>query len=432
MPAPNLNSAPVVPAADAHTSRHSVWRALGPGLVFAGAAVGVSHLVQATRAGAEAGLAFAPFIAAALFFKFPTFSLAPRYAAARGQSLLAGYLQLSPAALAFFCLYSLATMAIILGAVTFVTAGLVGALLAPDMSTTLISALLLGLCALLLGSGRYAALDRAIKVAVAVLTLGTLVATLMAATRLPWAQLSLWPTELPEGDTLAFLASLMGWMPAPVEIAVWHSLWTLARPEPQDDRGCRIDTLVGYLGTAVLAFCFLALGAAVFYGRDVDLAGGAAAFATQLIQVYGELLGSWARPLLGGAALAVMFSTTITIADAYPRAIAASFDLFSARTTRHQETQRRTRTWVARLTFAVSALGAVLLIARFRDNLGAFVDFATLLAFLTGPIFAWLNHRVVFHLDTNPIAGVWMRRWSTSGIVFLAGCALFFLYAGRL
>ncbi len=418
--------------ARAASTRRSAWRALGPGLVFAGAAIGVSHLVQATRAGAEAGLAFAPFIAAALFFKFPAFSLAPRYAAARGQSLLAGYLRLSPAALLFFCLYSLATMAVVLGAVTFVTAGLVGALVAPETSTTWISVLLLGLCALLLGSGRYAALDRAIKVAVAVLTLGTLVATFCAAMRLPWRQLALWPTEPLSGEALTFLASLMGWMPAPVEIAVWHSLWTLARPEPQDARACLLDTMVGYLGTALLAFCFLVLGTAVFHGRDVALAGGAAAFATQLIQVYGELLGDWARPLLGGAALAVMFSTTITIADAYPRALAAAFDLFRDEGAQRQQTRHTTtRAWVSRLTFAVSAVGAVLLIACFHNNLGAFVDFATLLAFLSGPIFAWLNHRVVFHLDASPIAGIWMRRWSVSGIAFLIGCALFFLYAGR-
>ena len=31
----------------------SMLRSLGPGLLFAGAAVGVSHLVQATRAGAD-------------------------------------------------------------------------------------------------------------------------------------------------------------------------------------------------------------------------------------------------------------------------------------------------------------------------------------------------------------------------------------------
>ena len=34
-----------------------LWRAIGPGILFAGAAVGVSHLVQSTRAGAGYGFA---------------------------------------------------------------------------------------------------------------------------------------------------------------------------------------------------------------------------------------------------------------------------------------------------------------------------------------------------------------------------------------
>ena len=33
----------------------SRWRAVGPGLLFAGAAIGGSHLVQSTRAGAGWG-----------------------------------------------------------------------------------------------------------------------------------------------------------------------------------------------------------------------------------------------------------------------------------------------------------------------------------------------------------------------------------------
>ena len=35
--------------------KKSFLQSLGPGLLFAGAAIGVSHLVQSTRAGAEFG-----------------------------------------------------------------------------------------------------------------------------------------------------------------------------------------------------------------------------------------------------------------------------------------------------------------------------------------------------------------------------------------
>jgi Mn2+/Fe2+ NRAMP family transporter len=64
------------------------WKAIGPGLLFAGAAVGVSHLVQSTRAGAGYGLALVVIVIAANVLKYPAFAFGPRYAAATGCSLL--------------------------------------------------------------------------------------------------------------------------------------------------------------------------------------------------------------------------------------------------------------------------------------------------------------------------------------------------------
>jgi Mn2+/Fe2+ NRAMP family transporter len=46
-------------------SGNSFWAVLGPGILYTAAAVGVSHLVYAIRAGAVYGLAMIPFI---LFF----------------------------------------------------------------------------------------------------------------------------------------------------------------------------------------------------------------------------------------------------------------------------------------------------------------------------------------------------------------------------
>ena len=69
----------------------SFWMAFGPGLLFAGAAVGVSHLVQSTRAGATYGLAMIAVVILASVVKFPAFRFGPQYAAATGHSLLDGY-----------------------------------------------------------------------------------------------------------------------------------------------------------------------------------------------------------------------------------------------------------------------------------------------------------------------------------------------------
>lgn len=66
-------------------------KTLGPGLLFAGAAIGVSHLVQSTRAGADFGLGLLWALLLVNVFKFPFFQFGPRYASATGESLLEGH-----------------------------------------------------------------------------------------------------------------------------------------------------------------------------------------------------------------------------------------------------------------------------------------------------------------------------------------------------
>ncbi len=61
---------------------------LGPGLLFAGAAIGVSHLVQSTRAGADFGFGLIWALILIHIVKYPFFQFGPRYATATGESLL--------------------------------------------------------------------------------------------------------------------------------------------------------------------------------------------------------------------------------------------------------------------------------------------------------------------------------------------------------
>ena len=53
-------------------------KAMGPGLLWAGAAVGVSHLVQSTRAGANFGFAMLWVVIVANLFKYTAFEFGPR------------------------------------------------------------------------------------------------------------------------------------------------------------------------------------------------------------------------------------------------------------------------------------------------------------------------------------------------------------------
>ena len=55
------------------TSPSRLWQLLGPGILFASTAIGVSHLVQSTRAGALAGWGLVWAVIAANVAKYPFF-----------------------------------------------------------------------------------------------------------------------------------------------------------------------------------------------------------------------------------------------------------------------------------------------------------------------------------------------------------------------
>ncbi|NVK27203.1 MAG: divalent metal cation transporter, partial [Flavobacteriia bacterium] len=77
---------------------------LGPGILFAATAIGVSHLVQSTRAGADYGWSFLWIILIANVLKFPFFEFGTRYANATGESLIEGYKKLGTWAVVLYAL----------------------------------------------------------------------------------------------------------------------------------------------------------------------------------------------------------------------------------------------------------------------------------------------------------------------------------------
>ena len=68
------------------SSLRGYLKSLGPGLLWAATAIGVSHLVQSTRAGAAYGFALVWVVVAANLLKYPLFEAGPRYAVATGKS----------------------------------------------------------------------------------------------------------------------------------------------------------------------------------------------------------------------------------------------------------------------------------------------------------------------------------------------------------
>lgn len=419
------------------------WKALGPGLLMAGAAIGVSHLVQSTRAGAVYGFGLVGLVVLANVAKYPAFRFGPAYATATGTSLLEGYRRQGTWALWLYLLVTLGTMFTVQAAVAVVCAGLLKALLGLEAGAPAIAAGLIGACALILAVGRFRWLDGINKVIIVAMTVATLAATGLALPRIDWGAIPWWPVGPIDKADVFFFAALVGWMPSAIDITVWNSLWTLARRESSGHTPTRDESLfdfhLGYWGTAVLALCFLTLGAAVMYGRGVEFDGSAGGFAAQVIALYTSTLGEWSRPLIGGCAFLVMFSTTLTVVDGFPRALA----VLTLRARRPEtpwggeEAGRGDPDGVGGFAVAywasltVLAVGASAVLFALMTSLKAMVDLATTLSFLTAPVLAALNHRAMFDeavpADHRP--SPLLRAASLGGIVFLGGFAAYYVWA---
>ncbi|RLB64864.1 MAG: divalent metal cation transporter [Deltaproteobacteria bacterium] len=415
-------------------SQHGLFKALGPGLLFAATAVGVSHLVQSTRAGAGYGVALLGLILLVNVIKYPAFRFGPQYSAATGHSLLEGYRRQGRWALVVYGVLTVGTMFTVQAVVAVVTAGLVIATTGITTSPIVISGVLVGLCGALLAVGRYQLLDRITKVLVVVLTLSTLVATALVLPRVDWGG----PWWLGSADfdpkTIFFIAALVGWMPSAFDVAVWQSLWTLAKRDATGHapslREAMTDFHIGYIGTACLAVCFVLLGAGIMHGSGTQFSPNAGQFAGQIIGLYSQTLGQWARPVIGVAATAVMFSTTLAVVDGFPRALSALVERFRGpEQIDEKEAQRgraRTTYWVA---LAVMFVGSMLVLVFLLKSLKALVDIATTLSFLTAPVLAVLNHRAVLSRDVPEDCRP--RRWlvalSWVSIVSLGAFALYYL-----
>ena len=203
-------------------------KSLGPGLLFAGAAIGVSHLVQSTRAGADFGFGLLWALLLINIIKYPFFQFGPRYAQATGESLLEGYQKLSKPILIAYFIITFATMFTIQTAVTIVTAGLAATLFGFSFDITTWCIIITLICLIIVVLGRYKLLDHLMKVIIIVLTISTLFAVFFASkgheNTINWQQI------IPDNATeIGFLIAFMGWMPAPLDISIWHSLWEIEK-----------------------------------------------------------------------------------------------------------------------------------------------------------------------------------------------------------
>lgn len=394
---------------------------LGPGLLFAGAAIGVSHLVQSTRAGADFGLGLIWALLFVNLFKYPFFQFGPRYASATGESLLDGYRKLGKGVLIAYYIMTFATMFTIQTAVTIVTAGLAYSLFGDFVSVEIWTIIILSICLLLLIIGRYKLLDNLIKIIIITLTISTILAVIMALFKND--ALISFQQILPDNSLeIAFLIAFMGWMPAPLDISVWHSLWAIEKRKDSKEftpRSALFDFNIGYIGTVFLGIGFVLLGTLIMFSSGETFSISAGAFSNQLIEMYTTSLGNWSYIIIGIAAFTTMFSTTLTTLDASPRAMHRTTELLFNKNSTYGYYG-----WIGLL-----AIGTICIFFFFASEMGLLVKIATILSFLTAPFYAIINYKLICSHHTpakwRPSKILHVLSWL--GILFLSGFSIWYL-----
>ena len=404
-------------------SKKSNWfKKLGPGLLFAGAAIGVSHLVQSTRAGADFGFGLIWALVIIHIVKYPFFQFGPRYATATGESLLDGYKRLGKPVLIAYFILNLATMFTIQAAVTIVTAGLAANLFGITTNPVIWSVIITLFCFVLLVIGRYKLLDQFMKLIVITLTLSTLIALILAAinseTSYNFTQI------LPKGSIeVGFLIAFLGWMPAPLDVSIWQSLWALEKQKDKSNnyntKQAIFDFNIGFIGTLLLGICFVALGAIVMYHSSETFSGNAVKFSEQLIGLYTNNFGEEVSIFIAAAAFTTMFSTTITTLDASPRSMTKTVDLLTNKSYKNMYWF-----WLVFLS-----IGTILILVYFMSEMGMLIKIATVLSFLTAPFFAIINYMLISgkHTPENWRPSLPLKILSWFGILFLIGFSIWYL-----
>jgi len=403
----------------------------GPGILFASTAIGVSHLVQSTRAGADFGLMILGFVIVVTLLKYPFFEYGSRYANSTQTSIIDGYKKLGKPALWLYFLLTIASMFFVTGAVGFVAAGFFENLFGIDFLGEWTIIILFAICVSILAVGKYNILDSLIKIIVIVLVVSTVSAFLFALYNGPIEPVvGFEPKELWNASGIFFLLALMGWMPTAIDISSWNSLWTLERMKQTNYKPKLKETLfefrLTYLITGILAVMFVTLGTFIFYGSGEELPNNNSLFANKVVSLYTQTIGDWSYIIIAASAFTVMFGTIIAVLDGYSRSLQRTVELIFTKKEDKISTKFRPLYVIFLLVIAV---GALAIIFQFENNLKELVDFATVLSFLIAPVIAIFNFRLVTgkFLDKDSQPSMLLKILSFAGIIFLSGFAIVFV-----
>ena len=388
-------------------------KAMGPGILMASAAVGGSHIVSSTQAGASYGWALLGLVILANVFKYPFFRFGAEYTADTGKTLVEGYAKKGKFYLwVFFILNVFSALVNTAGVSILCSAIIASAFPMLGLSITTWSIILVAIIWGMLLFGGYKFLDGMAKWIMSALT----IAIKHPEYRADFVEKSPWQLV-----TLPFIVSLLGWMPAPIEISAINSLWSAEKKKTVDfnSEDALFDFNVGYIGAAILAIFFVALGALIQYPTGKPVEAASAKYIAQFVDMYASVLGDWSRYLITFIAFLCIFGTVITVIDGYSRVNETSLRLLF---NKEDSNESPLKVWMT----LTSILGLIIIFF-FQGQVAIMLRFAMIGSFLTTPFFALLNYVLVTNEKKN--LPTWLKGLAIAGLIFLFGFAIFFIWA---
>ena len=407
----------------------TIIKNLGPGLLFASMAIGTSHLVLSTKAGAQYGWLMVIPIIVANILKYPFFEFGVRYTSVTNKTLIEGYLNRGKGYLWFYAVITLFTTFTILAALYTVTAGLfINLFKISDTSIATVTLwLFVGISAILI-FGKYKFLEISLKFVVSILFLALIITTVLVVLQGPVEPVAGFePTPIFNEVGILFLIGLMGWMPTTVEASSWVSLWSIEKWKTQEKPSLKESLQefnLGYGITALLAVFFMVIGWFTLYGSTILLSDNAVSFADQVVLLFTEHIGAWAYIFIAVSAFATMFSTCMTAHDAITR---VSLDIFDLLIPDYKISANRIAFGIGIILLAAVNF---IVITAFSANMGNLVALATFVSFVVAPIIGYMNLRNVTSSDLDkkywPNKG--LRILTYAGILFLSCFSLYYFY----
>ena len=406
----------------------SILGKLGPGLLFAATAIGTSHLVQTTRGSADYGLFFFLPVVVICFIKYPAIHAGVEYAVRTGRNILDGYAGVGRWLLILLLIAFLGEGIPAITGISLVTAGILKYNLGLSASDSVVTLCVIAVCALTLYLGKYRVLEGISRIFVVLFSVLVLVAAFASLSILVDTSGPLTATIPVSRDGLFFIVAMAGWMPAGMAISPMLSTWVCARAARDGNeivrKEAQFDLTVGYVGTIVLALCFVIIGTSVLFVSEIEVSGSSVGFARQLTGLFVEIFGTAMGPVVSVAALLVMLSSVFGVMDGFTRLSAGTLQRIIAPTD-----DRAADRYYPRLLL-VEVLASASLVLFLMQSFLTFIDIAITTAFITAPVIAIANHHIIFG---NPDAestrsSPLFRYWSIVGAAILLLVALAFLF----